>query len=309
MLRVGAHTSIAGWLYNAFERSSEIGGNTLQIFSKSPRGWSIPKYTDEDYKKAKEYRKKYDQHWGLIHASYLANLSKNFDDCQSDINSIVHDFTVAHHTWFEAVNIHVGKGKGFANIADAYTNMTKNTEYILAQNEKNGSKVQFLFEITAWQGSELGYFLDDLGAFYQEYLKDLPIAFCFDTAHAWWGGNDLRKRNDLIDQWDSLIGIDKLHAFHLNDSKAALGSHLDRHAPLGRWAIWMPALAEIISWAASHDKPIFLETTDPALWPEEIQLIKKIADGDTDRIQWFHEEHSGTHMLKKFQWAEQETLF
>lgn len=302
--------SIAWWLYNAFERSQAIGGNTLQIFSKSPRGWSLPKYTEQDYAKALEYRKNYEQEWGLIHASYLANLSKNFEDCQSDINSILHDFAVAHHTWFEAVNIHVGKWKGFDNIADAYTNMTKNTEYILTQNEKNWyNNVQFLFEITAWQGSELGYFLDDLGAFYQEYLKDLPVAFCFDTAHAWWGGNDLRKRNDIISQWDALIGIDKLHAFHLNDSKAALGSRLDRHAPLGRWAIGLPALAEIVIWAAEHDKPIFLETTDPTLRPEEIQAIRKIAAGDTDWIDWFHSEHSGTHMLKKFQWAEQETLF
>lgn len=137
MLRVGAHTSIAGGIYNAFERSHEIGANTLQIFSKSPRGRSIPNYSDEDYQKAREYREKYGQIGGLIHSNYLANLSKSFDDCQPDIKSVLHDFEVAHHTGFEAINVHVGKGKGFDDVKDAYMNMAKNTEYILEQNKKH----------------------------------------------------------------------------------------------------------------------------------------------------------------------------
>lgn len=109
MLRVGAHVSIAGGLHLAFERSQAIGANTLQIFAKSPRGRSIPKYTEEQYALAREYRKKHGQIGGLIHANYLANLSKPFEECQMDIKSILHDFEVAHHTGFEAVNVHVGK--------------------------------------------------------------------------------------------------------------------------------------------------------------------------------------------------------
>ncbi|MBP6910926.1 hypothetical protein KBC03_05045 [Patescibacteria group bacterium] len=91
---------------------------------------------------------------------------------------------------------------------------------------------------------------------------------------------------------DKHIGIDKLYCFHLNDSKVALGSHLDRHAPLGRGAIGFPAIQHIIQWAVKHHKPIFLETTEPDLWPEEIELIKKISVNDTDRINAFHKTHS-----------------
>lgn len=109
MLRVGAHVSVAGGLHLAFERSHAIGANTLQIFAKSPRGWAIPQYTEEQYALAREYREKYSQIGGLIHSNYMANLSKPFAECQIDIKSILHDFEVAHHTGFEAVNIHVGK--------------------------------------------------------------------------------------------------------------------------------------------------------------------------------------------------------
>lgn len=77
--------------------------------------------------------------------------------------------------------------------------------------------------------------------------------------------------------WDKAIGLDKLYSFHINDSKAALGSRLDRHAPLGRGAIGLKALAPLIQWAAAHDKPLFLETTEPDLWPTEIGYIKQIA--------------------------------
>ena len=308
MIRVGAHTSIAGGIHLAFERSAAIWGNTLQIFAKSPRGWSIPSYKDEDYQLAVDYREKFGQKWGLIHSNYLANLSKSFDECQPDIRSIMHDFEVAHHTWFEAVNIHVWKGKGFVNVEDAYDNMKRNVEFILENNRKHWFTPKFLFEITAGQGSELGYLVEDLAVFYKNYLKDLPVWFCFDTAHAWWGWNDLRKWDELIHKRDALIGIDKLYSFHLNDSKAALGSHLDRHAPLGRGAIGFPTIAQIIQRAAKHDKAIFLETTDPDLRPQEISQIKQIANGDTEWIDKFHSEHNGTHLLKKFQW-DQASLF
>lgn len=308
MLRVGAHTSIAWGIHLAFERSHQIGWNTLQIFAKSPRGRTIPAYTEADYALAREYREKYGQIGGLIHANYLANLSKPFAECQVDIKSILHDFEVWHYTWFEAINVHVGKWKWFADKHEAYKNMAENVEYILSENAKKGYTPKFLFEITAWQGSELWYLIEDLAEFYNGYLKHLPIAFCFDTAHAWGGWNDLKQWDRLMTLWDEKIGIDKLYSFHLNDSKAMLGSRLDRHAPLGRGAIWMHALGHIIQRAVKHDKPIFLETSEPDLWPEEIQLIKKIADGDTKWIDLFHQQHAWKHLLKKFQW-EQESLF
>jgi deoxyribonuclease-4 len=301
--------SIAGGLYLAFERSAAIWASSLQIFSKSPRGWSLPKYTQEDFELARDAREKYDQKWGIIHANYLANLSKIADECQPDIASILHDFMVWTEIWFEWINIHIGKQKWFIHKDDAFKNMTKNVEYILGACAKNNYTPRFLFEITAWQWSELGTTIDEIGYFYQNYLKDLPVSFCFDTAHAWWAGNDLSHWDDVIDAWDNKIGIDRLFAFHLNDSKAALGSHLDRHAPLWRWAIWWLNLIPIIQRAWKHHKPIYLETTEPERWPEEIQYIKQILAGDTWAVLDLHKVEYKTELLKKFQVGGEQSLF
>lgn len=301
--------SIAWWLHLAFERAAEIWATSLQIFSKSPRWWSIPSYTDEQFALAREYREKYQQNWGIIHANYLANLSKPQHECEKDIASIIHDFYVWHETGFEWINVHIWKQKWFENKDDAFANMTRNVEYILEQNKKHGYSPKFLFEITAWQGSELGTTIDEIGYFYQNYLKDLPIAFCFDTAHARWAWNDLNKWSDIIGLWDDKIGIDKLYAFHLNDAKVALGSHLDRHAPLGRWAIGWPALISVIQWAAKHNKGIYLETTDNDRRPEEIAYIKQIIAWNTTEVDRLHAREFQSELLKKFQADGAQSLF
>lgn len=308
-MKIWAHMSIAGGLHLAFERSAEIWWTSLQIFSKSPRGWSIPQYTDEQFALAREYRKKYKQEWWIIHANYLANLSKPFDQCQPDIKSIIHDFYVWTQIWFEGINIHIGRQKWFDNRDEAFANMRKNVQYILEECKKNHYTPKFLFEITAGQWSELGTTIDEIGYFYKNFLYDLPIAFCFDTAHARGAGNDLAKRDDVINQWEEKIWIDKLFAFHLNDSKAALWSHLDRHAPLGRGAIWWMSLIPIIQRAAKHHKPIYLETTEPERRPEEIHHIQQIIAGDTWAVMDLHKVEFKTELLKKFQAGGEQSLF
>jgi deoxyribonuclease IV len=305
-MKIWAHMSIAGWLHLAFERSAEIGGTSLQIFSKSPRGWSLPSYTDEQFALAREYRIKYKQDGWIIHANYLANLSKPADECKPDIASIIHDFMVGTETWFEWINVHIGKQKWFENKDDAFKNMTKNVEHILTECDKKKYTPKFLFEITAGQWSELGTTIDEIWYFYKNFLKDLPIAFCFDTAHAWGAGNDLAKRGDVISQWDEKIWIENLFAFHLNDSKAALWSHLDRHAPLGRWAIWWETLIPIIQRWAKHNTWIYLETTDNERRPEEITYVRDIIAGDIWAVMDLHKKEYKSELLKKFQaWGDQ----
>lgn len=308
-LKIGAHISIAGGLHYAFQRSAEIGGTSLQIFAKSPRGWNFPPYTQDDFALAREWRETYKQEGGLIHANYLANLSKDSADCQNDIKSIIHDFYVGHETWFDAINIHIGKQKWFATKDEAFVNMTKNATYILEHNKKRGYTPLFLFEITAGQGSELWSTLEELGYFYKNYLHDLPIKFCFDTAHAWGAWNDLGYWDSIVEKRDDLIWIENLYAFHINDAKVAMWSHLDRHAPLGRWAIGRLALSQIIQRAWKNDTWLYLETTEPDLWPEEIQHIRDIIRWDTWAIEQLHKEHYQTDLLKKFQQNGSQSLF
>ncbi len=269
----------------------------------------MPEYTNEQFALAREYREKYKQEGGIIHANYLANLSKPKAECQKDLASIIHDFYVWTETWFEWINVHIGKQKWFDNKDDAFRNMTHNVEYILGECNKKWYTPKFLFEITAGQGSELWTTIEEIWYFYKNFLKDLPIAFCFDTAHAWGAGNDLAKRDDVIWKRDDQIGIDQLFAFHLNDAKVALGSHLDRHAPLGRWAIWWQNLIPIIERAAKHNKWIYLETTEPDRRPEEIRYIRQIIAGDTWAVMHLHKTEYQSELLKKFQAWWDQSLF
>lgn len=152
MLRVGTHTSIAKGPQLAFERSAETGGNTLQIFAKSPRGRQIPSYSKEQLDTGKELRAKYGQVGGIVHSNYLANLSKPSNEIRYEIDSIVHDFMLAHMHGYDAVNVHVGKSIGRNSVDEAMKNMVVNIEKILQQVQDRGyNDVQFLFENTAGQ--------------------------------------------------------------------------------------------------------------------------------------------------------------
>lgn len=298
---VGAHMSIAWWLFEAFGRSEEIGGNTLQIFSKSPRGRSIPHYDESIFEQSVHQRKKHHQTGGIIHANYLANLSKPFEECKTDINSILHDFQVASKIGFEGVNVHIGKWKWFSTKEEAFKNMAKNVDHICKTAKKEGRDAQFLFENTAGQGSELGSNLEELGSFYKGYLKDLPVKFCIDTCHARAGWIDYTNFEQFLDQFDSKIGLDNLFCFHLNDSKAPLGAKLDRHASLGKGFIGLPVLKNVIQRAAKTKRHCYLETPEPEIWAEEIQMVNEIAAGTFKGIDAFHKKYFKSMALKKFE--------
>lgn len=302
MLLVWAHVSIAWGLYRAFDRSMDIWATTLQVFSKSPRGRSIPNYTPEHITKASEQRISSDQQWWIIHSNYLANLSKELAYCESDIKSIIHDFDIAQQTWFDAVNVHIGKLKWCESRDSAFTNMANNVEFILNHNRKKWFNATYLFENTAWQWSELWSTIEELWYFYRNYIKGrLPVKFCIDTAHCRWGGVDVTDIDAFLWSFDEHVGLDAIYSFHLNDSRAILGSHLDRHAPLGRGFIWRQWLTPLIQRAAANNKPIIIETPKPELRKEEVSHVKDIVNGHIDRVWEYDSRFMKTDILKKFQ--------
>lgn len=302
MVVVGTHTSIAWGIEHAPGRSAEIGWTTMQIFAKSPRGWKIPQYDDEQFVQGKNDMESHGQSRAMVHANYLANLSKDPAETETEIASILHDFEVAHRLGATSVNVHVGKLKGFASRDEAMKNMVTNVEKILKDIRDAGyDDVQYLFENTAGQGSEIGSTFEELSYFWNTYLKDLPVKFTIDTAHCRWWGIDLSKRDEFIEQFAEQIGIEQIYGIHLNDAKVILGSNLDRHASLGRGFVGRPTLTKIIQRAEANERPLYIETPEPDLWPDEIAKVRKIAAGETDRIADFHKEHYKTQYLKKYE--------
>ncbi len=186
--------------------------------------------------------------------------------------------------------------------------MTKNVGYILeVAHKKWRADVVFLFENTAGQWSEIGSNFAELGMFVKDYLHDLPVKFCIDTAHCRGGGIDFAQRDACEEQFAQSIGIDRLYAIHLNDAKVPLGAHLDRHASLGQGFIGWPVLSKVIAWAAKHDKPLFIETPEPDLRADEVASVKRIVAGDLKRLEAEHNQVFQQQSLKKY--ADQAWLF
>lgn len=302
MFRIWTHVSIAWWIEKAFERSAETGNTTLMIFAKSPRGWKIPEYSEEQFLQWLENRKKYEQLNGMIHSNYIANLSKPASDSQTERNSIIHDFICADRLWYESINVHVGKEKDRKDKDEAMSNMRDNVSQIIQELEdKKLNHIQYLFENTAGQGSEIGSTIEELGYFTKNYLADLPVKFTIDTAHLQWWGVEFGNWDLFLEKFDQYVWVDRLHSIHLNDSKAIPGSHLDRHASLGRGFVWFPRFVWAIQRAAKNDIPLYIETPEPERWADEVEKVKMIARWDINWIEQFHAQNYQTQYLKKFE--------
>lgn len=302
VLRIGTHVSIAWWIEKAFERSASTWNSTLMIFAKSPRGWKIPTYSDEQFEQWRENRKTYNQLNGMIHSNYIANLSKPADDCETERKSILHDFICAEKLWYESVNVHVGKEKDRKDKSEAMSNMQENVSLIIQElRDKKLDHIQYLFENTAWQWTEIGSTIEELWYFTKNYLIDLPVKFTIDTAHLQWWGEEFGDWQLFLERFDQHVWVERLHSIHLNDSKAISGSHLDRHASLWRWFVGFPRFVWAIQRAAKNDIPMYIETPEPERWADEVEKVKMIARGELDRIEQFHEEHFQTQFLKKFE--------
>lgn len=309
MFRIWTHTSIAWGPELAFARSAEVGANTLQIFAKSPRGWSYPEFTEEQLTTWRAERNRTWQIGWLIHSNYLINLSKPTEQVEKELDSIMHDFRLAAALGYDAVNVHIGKMKGFT-IDEAMTNMRKNLEVLFDRlREEKLDHVQYLRENTAGQWSEIGSTLEEVGYFYKNYLTDLPVKFCFDTAHCRWWGIDLRDWGLVCEQIDAQIGLEQLYSIHFNDAKVPLGSKLDRHASLGRGFLGRKTLAPIAQRAAKHERALYIETPEPDLRSDEITKVRQIVSGDLSWIDRFDREYGQTQSLKKFVGVTQEGLF
>jgi apurinic endonuclease APN1 len=304
MLKLGNHNSIAWGLENARKESFRNSGNTCQIFTKSPRVSAVPVLKSDYIQSIKHLRKEYNQTGWIVHSNYLANLSKPRDQIPNDIEGIIYDIKVASLLDYDCVNVHIGKWKGFTNLDEAMSNMAHNVEYILKQTKDY--PIQFCFENTAGQGSEIGSNLAELAELYNGYIKDLGVKYVIDTAHLQGGWIDCTKRNEFVEEFDNLIGIINLYAIHLNDSKVPLGAKLDRHAPLGKGFIGLPGLSPVIKWCSKNERMMIIETPDEKVRADEMQIVRGIANWSFDS-EAFHKKNYKTDILKKFEATKDET--
>jgi len=278
-LLIGAHTSAAGGAYKALLEGKEIGATTVQLFTRNQKRWASKEITDEE---ADLFKKTLDE-TGLSHImchdSYLINLGcPNKENLEKSRKAFKEELIRCQKLGISYLNFHPGASLD-GSVEDCLDTIVESLEELSTLAEKGTTKL--LIEATAGQGSTIGYKFEHLAYLTEKLHKKVPIGVCIDTCHIFAAGYDLRTPEAFehtIQEFDRIVGLKYLYAFHVNDSLKPLGSRVDRHAPLGEGEIGMECFKLLMQHPKTRNLPKYLETPDgPSLWKKEIQLLKKFA--------------------------------
>ena len=263
-LRIGLHTSTAGSLENAAAEALELGANTFQIFSASPRMWRAPAPSPVAIAKLNALRQKHDLGPLVIHDNYLINLCAADPEIRAkSIAAFRGEVDRAIAIGAEYLVMHPGSAKGHASTEDAIATFAASIEEACRGRESRA--VTILLENTAGQGSSLGRTFTELKA-----LRDaasprvaLEVGFCLDTCHCLAAGFDVASEAGLAQTLalaGELLGLHRVPVIHANDSKHPLNSRLDRHANIGEGYIGIEGFRRILNASQLEDKAFILET-------------------------------------------------
>jgi deoxyribonuclease-4 len=260
MMRFGFHISIAGGFSKILDRAEVRGCETIQFFSRNPRGW---KYGSLDHDEVDPFRRSM-QSSNLfplfLHLPYLPNVaSKESKFYSRSIDSIVIDLERAEQLGASYLIIHIGhrmdspEDEAIEAVAWAI-----NQAFDRARNS-----VTLLLENTAGQGTEIGYEFSQIKQIIERVEERDRLGICLDIAHAFEAGYDLSKKDGIektLESFDGMIGLKRLHLLHLNDSKTPLGSRRDRHWHIGDGYIGVEGFKHIINHPLLKHLPGIMET-------------------------------------------------
>lgn len=260
-LLLGAHESIAGGVENALTRGQEVGCDTIQIFVKTPNRWVSKPIADENVVAFRAAVQETGIWPVFAHGLYLVNLATPDDTLwQKSLGALTDDLERCEQLGLPGLVIHpgshMGSGEevGIARIAAALEEVHTCLPAV---------GVQIWLEITAGQGDHLGYTFDQLRAMIDGVREPERLGVCFDTAHAFAAGYELRTREGYEATWaefDARLGLDRLRAIHLNDSKRELGSRVDRHEHIGQGLLGLEPFRFLVNDPRFRGLPMTLET-------------------------------------------------
>lgn len=273
MFTIGCHLSASKGYLAMAKQAVSIGANTFQFFTRNPRGGKAKEINEDDVKAFLEYSKEHGINRILAHAPYTLNA------CSADSgirefakNTMADDLKRMEYTPGNYYNFHPGShvGQGVEVGIDFIAEMLNE---ILTKEQTT----TVLLETMSGKGSEVGRNFEELKAIINKVkLKD-KLGVCLDTCHIWDGGYDVVNNFDgVLDEFDKIIGLEKLKAIHLNDSKNDLSSHKDRHEKIGEGKIGLDAISKIINNDRIKNLPFYLETPNEIDgYEREIELLKK----------------------------------
>jgi len=261
-LRIGIHTSIAGDVAGALEMAHGLGANALQIFSSSPRMWARGNSRIAEADAARFCARRRELGLGplVIHANYLINLASPNPVLRTrSVQGFHQEIVRAMALGADYLVVHPGCRQE-SPIETGLTTIAQSLKQA-ARGLKLGD-LRILLENTAGQGSALGSKFEELKAVL-DACPELPLGICVDTAHLFAAGWDIRKGEGLeaaLRHIDGTVGLDRVRVLHMNDSKTALGSRVDRHEHIGKGKIGIEAFREILKHPLLASRAFILET-------------------------------------------------
>lgn len=273
MLYIGNHASSSKGYAAMGCQMVKNGGNTLAFFTRNPRGGKAKELDMKDVEKFLAIAE--ENHFGKLvaHAPYTMNACAAKEDLRDFAREIMTDdmkrmeATPGNYYNFHPGS-HVGQGieAGIQKIAEILNDVLTDEQ-----------STTVLLETMAGKGSEVGGRFEEIRAIMNLVEKKEKLGVCLDTCHVWDAGYDIVNHLDeVLEEFDRIIGLSNLKAIHLNDSMNGLGSHKDRHAKIGQGEIGLEALSAVTRHPALKGIPFILETpNDDAGWAEEISLLRE----------------------------------
>lgn len=257
----GVHESIAGGFGEAVRRTSSLGFDCVQIFSGNSARWSNKPITESQASDFKEALTTTGQHTPLIHDSYLINLASSDEALYAkSLARFTDELERAQLLGVPSVVMHPGAAKGDTK-ERAIARVAKSFDRIYETRPELTTTI--FLETTAGQGSYLGGTFEELGALISACDHKDKLRVCLDTCHVFAAGYDFRTRSgyaSMFEQLDAAVGLERLAAFHLNDSQKDVNSHGDRHAHLGHGLIGLDAFAMLVNDPRFQETPMYMET-------------------------------------------------
>lgn len=278
-LLIGAHTSAAGGVQNALLEGQSIGATTIQLFTSNQRQWKSKELSAQEIALWKKTLADTGLKKIMSHDSYLINLgAPDEENLVKSRESFAAEAKRCVQLGITFLNFHPGASlKG-----DPQQCLDKIIESILLVKPivEQGS-VRLLLEATAGQGSSIGASFEELAYILKGTHNQVPIGVCIDTCHIFAAGYDIRTPaawDKTLDDFDRVVGLNHLYAFHVNDSMKDLGTRVDRHAPLGEGKIGLESFKYLMKNPRTRSIPKYLETPGgPELWEKEIRMLRELA--------------------------------
>jgi len=272
---LGSHIPTIGGVAKAIDRGVGIGCTAMQIFVKNNMQWFVKPFSDEEVNGFLQHPLRNKLKMIIAHAGYLINLgTEHSENHEKSLHSLGEELVRCDQLEIPYLVLHPGSHLG-AGIETGIRCVVQSLNHIHTEHPK--LKVRIALETTAGQGSCLGACFQELAEILEKVKSPERLRICLDTAHVFAAGYDLSAKNGaqkVFKTFDNVIGLEQLCALHINESKAALGSRVDRHENLGQGKIGLDAFRWIMRSRALEKIPKILETPKGKDLAEDVAAMK-----------------------------------